>query len=97
MKELPLSAAVKSACFSYLPLVFQAVTLLATPILARAAAPANAERPGAPVEATFNSNFLIGGAQSVDLSRFRDGNPVLAGKYLLDIYVNGEWKGEKHL
>lgn len=33
----------------------------------------------------------------MDLSRFRDGNPILAGKYSLDVYVNGEWKGKKNI
>ncbi|MCS3409430.1 fimbria/pilus outer membrane usher protein [Serratia sp. AKBS12] len=92
MKELPLSSAVRTALFTYLPCVIQLASLAALPALARAA-----EQPAAPVEATFNSNFLIGDAQGVDLSRFRDGNPVLAGKYSLDIYVNGEWKGKKNL
>lgn len=48
-----------------------------------------------PAKVTFNHHFLMGQAQGIDLSRFRDGNPVLAGKYSLDIYVNNEWKGKK--
>ncbi len=31
----------------------------------------------APVEAEFDSAFLIGDAQKVDISRFKYGNPVL--------------------
>lgn len=97
MKELPISAAIKSALFSYKSLFWLTggVAFLALPAAAMAATGPTQET--APVEATFNSNFLVGQAQGVDLSRFRDGNPILAGKYSLDVYVNGEWKGKKNI
>ncbi|EYD36787.1 papC N-terminal domain protein [Acinetobacter baumannii 25493_8] len=44
----------------------------------------------APVEAEFDSAFLIGDAQKVDISRFKYGNPVLPGEYNVDVYVNGQ-------
>ncbi len=47
---------------------------------------------GEPV-VSFNSAFLRGDARSVDVSRYSDGNPVQAGDYYLDLYVNGSWKG----
>ncbi len=45
----------------------------------------------------FNSGFLRGAAQSVDVSRYSRGNPVLSGDYYLDLYVNGSWKGRNEL
>ncbi|MBC3213106.1 fimbria/pilus outer membrane usher protein [Serratia fonticola] len=99
MNELPISAAVKSALFNYrsILLLTGSALCLTTPAFSLAAAQSDATQAAAPVEATFNSNFLVGQAQGVDLSRFRDGNPVLAGKYSLDVYVNGEWKGKKNI
>jgi len=49
-----------------------------------AASPAIAPAAG-PVE--FNNAFT-GGSQSVDVSRFERGNPILPGVYRLDLYVN---------
>ncbi len=99
MNELPISAAVKSALFNYrsILLLTGSALCLTTPAFSLAAAQRDVNQAAAPVEATFNSNFLVGQAQGVDLSRFRDGNPVLAGKYSLDVYVNGEWKGKKNI
>jgi outer membrane usher protein len=49
--------------------------------------------PGAhaadPVE--FNADFLQGSGGRVDLAKFAAGNTVLAGDYLVDLDVNGEW------
>ncbi|KRE99482.1 hypothetical protein ASG87_13815 [Frateuria sp. Soil773] len=58
-----------------------------------AAAPATIE----PANASFNSAFLAGGTQDVDLSRFEHGNPVLPGDYLVDLYVNGNWVGNENV
>lgn len=46
---------------------------------------------------TFNSGFLQGQARGMDLSRYANGNPTLAGTYHADIYVNGAWKGRSAL
>ncbi|HEO9034345.1 TPA: fimbrial biogenesis outer membrane usher protein [Serratia marcescens] len=99
MKELPISAAVKMALSNYksILLLTGSALCLAAPAASWAEGAADSKKPAAPVEATFNSSFLIGEAQGVDLSRFRDGNPILAGKYSLDVYVNGEWKGKKSI
>jgi len=51
----------------------------------------------APVEAEFDSAFLIGDAQKVDISRFKYGNPVLPGEYNVDLYVNGQWFGKRRI
>ncbi|MGN8006861.1 fimbria/pilus outer membrane usher protein [Acinetobacter sp. 22301] len=51
----------------------------------------------APVEAEFDSAFLIGDAQKVDISRFKYGNPVLPGEYNVDVYVNGQWFGKRRM
>lgn len=43
-----------------------------------------------PVE--FNDDFLVRpSGQSIDLSRFSRGNPVLPGDYIADVYLNGNW------
>ena len=43
--------------------------------------------------ATFNSRFLNGKSRGEDLSRFAYENPILAGSYSSDTYVNGRWQG----
>ncbi len=40
--------------------------------------------------AEFDSNFLVGNAQKIDIARFKYGNPILPGEYSLDVYVNGQ-------
>jgi outer membrane usher protein len=50
-----------------------------------------------PEQAEFNSSFLSGQARGVDLSVFGRGNPVVAGSYRTDIYVNGGWQGRRDL
>ncbi|MEQ9508469.1 MAG: FimD/PapC N-terminal domain-containing protein, partial [Alloalcanivorax xenomutans] len=47
--------------------------------------------------ASFNSDFLRGAAKDMDVSRYAQGNPTLAGDYYLDVYVNGSWKGRNVL
>ncbi|MEG1679884.1 MAG: FimD/PapC N-terminal domain-containing protein, partial [Stenotrophomonas sp.] len=54
-------------------------------------------RPAAPEVAQFDSNFLSGSGTKVDLSAFSNGNPMVAGDYRVDIYVNGSWKGRRDL
>lgn len=49
------------------------------------------------VEAEFDSSFLIGDAQKIDISRFKYGNPVLPGEYNVDVYVNGQWFGKRRM
>ena len=51
----------------------------------------------APMEAEFDSVFLIGDAQKVDISRFKYGNPVLPGEYNVDVYINGNWFGKRRM
>ena len=48
-----------------------------------------------PVEASFNSAFLVGGTQEIDISRFEHGNPVSPGRHQVDLYVNGQWIGSE--
>jgi outer membrane usher protein len=55
------------------------------------------ELAAAPVEASFNSSFLIGQASNLNLSRFKNGNPVLPGSYNVDVYLNGQWQGKQKL
>lgn len=61
------------------------------PMFARSASPAavdpvaSADPSGGAVE--FNAAFT-GNTQSVDLSRFEKGNPVMPGRYRVDLYVN---------
>ena len=59
----------------------------------------NGEAEGADVDAArFNSAFLAGAAgQQLDLSVFSRGNPVIAGNYRVDVYVNDSWKGRRDL
>lgn len=54
-------------------------------------------RPAAPEAAQFDSSFLSGSGAKVDLSAFTNGNPMVAGDYRVDIYVNGSWKGRRDL
>lgn len=49
------------------------------------------------VEADFDSIFLIGDANKVDIKRFKYGNPILPGEYNVDIYVNGNWFGKNRI
>jgi outer membrane usher protein len=44
--------------------------------------------------AQFNDQFLLRkDGKSIDLSRFQNGNPVQAGTYRADVYVNEAWLG----
>lgn len=47
-------------------------------------------------EADFDASLLMpmAGGQTVDLSRYRFGNPIAAGDYPSDIFVNGERRGQ---
>lgn len=47
--------------------------------------------------AEFDSNFLVGNAQKIDIARFKYGNPILPGEYSLDVYVNGQWLGKRRM
>lgn len=45
-----------------------------------------------PIAYEFSADLLVGGASAkVDVSRFSLGNPLIAGLYRADIYVNGRW------
>lgn len=59
--------------------------------------PALAQAQQERIAANFNSQFLRGNAQHVDLTHYQRGNPVLAGDYYLDVYVNGRWQGRNLL
>jgi len=48
-------------------------------------------------KAEFDSNFLVGNAQKIDIARFKYGNPILPGEYSLDVYVNGQWLGKQRM
>lgn len=61
------------------------------PIVAIAAEAAAIE----PVDASFNSAFLMGGTRHIDISRFEHGNPVLPGTYQVDLYLNGNRVGNE--
>ena len=50
-----------------------------------------------PMQVEFDSDFLVGDAKSIDLSRFKNGNPVLPGDYNVDVYVNGSWFGKRRM
>ncbi|MGQ1695280.1 fimbria/pilus outer membrane usher protein [Acinetobacter baumannii] len=47
------------------------------------------------LKADFDTNFLVGNAQKIDIGRFKYGNPILPGEYSLDIYINGQWLGKR--
>ncbi|EMW9312559.1 fimbrial biogenesis outer membrane usher protein [Salmonella enterica] len=50
-------------------------------------------------EAEFDPNFLqhAPGKTVIDIQRFTHGNPVPAGQYYADVYLNGELKGRTNL
>lgn len=50
-------------------------------------------------EIEFDPSFLqhTSGKSVIDVRRFSHGNPVPAGRYYSDVYVNGEWKGRTEL
>lgn len=58
---------------------------------------ADESAPNNATEAEFDSSFLIGDAQKIDISRFKYGNPVLPGEYNVDVYVNGQWFGKRRM
>ncbi len=64
-------------------------------LLAQSAASAVPVPP--PANAQFNPNFLSGQARRIDLSAFSNGNPMTAGIYRVDIYVNGAWQGRRDI
>lgn len=47
--------------------------------------------------AEFDASPLVGGIKTIDLSQYRHGNPIIAGRYNSSIYVNGEWSGKREL
>src|SRR6185312_3967394 len=57
-------------------------------------APAHAATAASGGFADFDRTMLAGGGRNAaDLARFEHGNPVLAGTYNLDVYVNQNWIG----
>ena len=57
-------------------------------------APAHAAAAASGGFAEFDRTMLAGGGRNAaDLARFEHGNPVLAGTYNLDVYVNQNWIG----
>jgi len=53
-----------------------------------------AKKPTVLAQAQFNDTFLQRkDGTAVDLSRFKNGNPVQAGTYRADVYVNDAWQG----
>ena len=57
---------------------------------------ANDDNNGTAQSAEFDARLLMPSAsgQQVDISRYRYGNPISAGDYPSDIYVNGERRGQ---
>ncbi|UUQ67737.1 fimbrial biogenesis outer membrane usher protein [Pseudomonas fuscovaginae UPB0736] len=45
----------------------------------------------------FNPAFFPAGSGQIDISRFNEGNVVLAGQYRADVTVNGNWIGREEL
>lgn len=60
-------------------------------------APHDPAQAQAPEQAQFNSSFLSGQARQVDLGAFTNGNPMVAGSYRVDVYINGAWQGRRDL
>ena len=42
----------------------------------------------------FDSNMLFGSVRGKDVKKFAKGNPVTAGRYRLDVYLNTTWLGK---
>lgn len=42
----------------------------------------------------FDSSMLFGGVRGNDIQKFAKGNPVMAGRYRLDVYLNSTWLGK---
>ncbi|MCF7749442.1 fimbrial biogenesis outer membrane usher protein [Bacillus subtilis subsp. subtilis] len=74
-----------------------AVAATATPDPAPMTAPEGVAPPRAPEQAQFDASFLSGQARQVDLAAFSNGNPMVAGSYRVDVYVNGAWQGRRDL
>ncbi|HWX66698.1 MAG TPA: fimbria/pilus outer membrane usher protein [Rhodanobacter sp.] len=59
-----------------------------------AVGPANAGADANAADTSFDRNLLSGaGTNTTDLARFEHGNPVLAGSYNIDVYLNATWVG----
>ncbi|EJN02064.1 P pilus assembly protein, porin PapC [Herbaspirillum sp. YR522] len=57
-----------------------------------------AQRAGGAEPVEFGSEFFrSGGEGAVDVTRFNRGNPIPAGDYRLDIYVNDAWIGRNEV
>lgn len=48
-------------------------------------------------EAEFDPGFLYGKIKDTDLSGFKFANPIVAGEYDLDVYVNERWQGRQKI
>lgn len=81
----------RRCAFAY-PLRRRRLALFVTAAIAQSgnapAAPSPAPEP-APQAVEFSAGFFGSGTGEIDLSRFERGNPVLPGKYRVDLYVNG--------
>lgn len=73
----------------------KALLLLATSCaVAGTTGMARAEKAPALAQVEFGNDFFRrDGATAPDLSRFAEGNPVPAGSYRVDLYLNGSWLG----
>jgi outer membrane usher protein len=59
-----------------------------------ASSAAAVSEPPQPSALQFNDAFLFKAhGPRVDVSQFSNGNPVLPGEYIADLYVNGHWVG----
>ncbi|SDB90901.1 fimbria/pilus outer membrane usher protein [Acinetobacter boissieri] len=48
-------------------------------------------------EADFDPAFIMGNNKNIDVSRFKYSNPILAGEYNLDVYINSNWFGKRKM
>jgi outer membrane usher protein len=73
------------------------VVIISIPVLTYAAEE-NTVKSTANQSADFDSSFIIGdNAQSINIDRFKFGNPILPGEYSADIYLNDIWKRKQHI
>ncbi|SEJ04144.1 fimbria/pilus outer membrane usher protein [Paraburkholderia diazotrophica] len=82
------------ACESSRPAVRRSHALMLGALAASVSAVGHAQTSTVP-DVRFNDDFLMKPrGRNIDISRFERGNPIPAGDYPVDIYVNGNWNGK---